>query len=89
MLSSRDISEAYMWLSSDAARYVTGITLPAAADEHDIPREGDTCTNGSIPRHASLAHCLSQNDDPAVQLGHVGRSNQKAFEHVPSFITVG
>ncbi|NHX37475.1 MULTISPECIES: mycofactocin-coupled SDR family oxidoreductase [Halolamina] len=23
-----DISEAYMWLSSDAARYVTGITLP-------------------------------------------------------------
>ncbi|MEF8801840.1 MAG: SDR family NAD(P)-dependent oxidoreductase, partial [Halolamina sp.] len=26
MLESRDISEAYMWLSSDAARYVTGIT---------------------------------------------------------------
>ena len=31
MLESRDISEAYMWLSSDAARYVTGITLPVDA----------------------------------------------------------
>ena len=26
-----DVSEAYMWLSSDAARYVTGITLPVDA----------------------------------------------------------
>jgi SDR family mycofactocin-dependent oxidoreductase len=31
MLESKDISEAYMWLSSDAARYVTGITLPVDA----------------------------------------------------------
>ncbi|WP_232701951.1 mycofactocin-coupled SDR family oxidoreductase [Halobacterium wangiae] len=31
MLESRDISEAYMWLSSDAARYVTGIYLPVDA----------------------------------------------------------
>jgi SDR family mycofactocin-dependent oxidoreductase len=31
MLESRDISEAYMWLSSDAARFVTGITLPVDA----------------------------------------------------------
>jgi SDR family mycofactocin-dependent oxidoreductase len=27
----KDISEAYMWLSSDAARYVTGIALPVDA----------------------------------------------------------
>jgi NAD(P)-dependent dehydrogenase (short-subunit alcohol dehydrogenase family) len=27
----QDITEAYMWLSSDAARYVTGITLPVDA----------------------------------------------------------
>jgi NAD(P)-dependent dehydrogenase (short-subunit alcohol dehydrogenase family) len=26
-----DVSEAYMWLSSDAARYVTGISLPVDA----------------------------------------------------------
>ena len=31
MLESSDISEAYMWLSSDAARYVTGIYLPVDA----------------------------------------------------------
>ncbi|MFD1565824.1 mycofactocin-coupled SDR family oxidoreductase [Haloarchaeobius amylolyticus] len=31
MLESRDITEAYLWLSSDAARYVTGITLPVDA----------------------------------------------------------
>ena len=31
MAESRDISEAYMWLSSDAARYVTGIYLPVDA----------------------------------------------------------
>ncbi|WP_144926832.1 mycofactocin-coupled SDR family oxidoreductase [Halorubrum salsamenti] len=31
MLESKDISEAYMWLSSDAARYVTGIYLPVDA----------------------------------------------------------
>ena len=31
MIESRDISEAYMWLSSDAARYVTGIGLPVDA----------------------------------------------------------
>jgi SDR family mycofactocin-dependent oxidoreductase len=31
MLDSSDISEAYMWLSSDAARYVTGIYLPVDA----------------------------------------------------------
>ncbi|ADB62705.1 short-chain dehydrogenase/reductase SDR (plasmid) [Haloterrigena turkmenica DSM 5511] len=31
MIESRDISEAYMWLSSDASRYVTGITLPVDA----------------------------------------------------------
>ena len=31
MLESKDISEAYMWLSSDAARYVTGIALPVDA----------------------------------------------------------
>ncbi|MFD1565823.1 mycofactocin-coupled SDR family oxidoreductase [Haloarchaeobius amylolyticus] len=31
MIESRDISEAYMWLSSDAARYVTGIALPVDA----------------------------------------------------------
>ncbi|ADB62712.1 short-chain dehydrogenase/reductase SDR (plasmid) [Haloterrigena turkmenica DSM 5511] len=30
-IESRDISEAYMWLSSDAARYVTGIALPVDA----------------------------------------------------------
>jgi NAD(P)-dependent dehydrogenase (short-subunit alcohol dehydrogenase family) len=27
MIEPEDISEAYMWLSSDAARYVTGIGL--------------------------------------------------------------
>ncbi|MFC6719887.1 mycofactocin-coupled SDR family oxidoreductase [Natrialbaceae archaeon GCM10025810] len=27
-LEAQDIAEAFMWLSSDAARYVTGITLP-------------------------------------------------------------
>jgi NAD(P)-dependent dehydrogenase (short-subunit alcohol dehydrogenase family) len=26
-----DIAEAYMWLSSDAARYVTGVALPVDA----------------------------------------------------------
>jgi SDR family mycofactocin-dependent oxidoreductase len=31
MIESRDISEAYMWLSSEAARYVTGIALPVDA----------------------------------------------------------
>ena len=31
MLAPEDISEAYMWLSSDAARYVTGIALPVDA----------------------------------------------------------
>jgi len=31
MLDASDISEAYMWLSSDAARYVTGIYLPVDA----------------------------------------------------------
>jgi len=31
MLDPDDISEAYMWLSSDAARYVTGIALPVDA----------------------------------------------------------
>jgi SDR family mycofactocin-dependent oxidoreductase len=31
MIESRDITEAYMWLSSDAARYVTGIALPVDA----------------------------------------------------------
>jgi SDR family mycofactocin-dependent oxidoreductase len=30
-LDASDISEAYMWLSSDAARYVTGIYLPVDA----------------------------------------------------------
>jgi SDR family mycofactocin-dependent oxidoreductase len=30
-IESQDISEGYMWLSSDAARYVTGITLPIDA----------------------------------------------------------
>jgi len=30
-IESEDISEAYMWLSSDAARYVTGVTLPVDA----------------------------------------------------------
>ncbi|MEF8801045.1 MAG: mycofactocin-coupled SDR family oxidoreductase [Halolamina sp.] len=30
-MEPRDISEAYMWLSSDAARYVTGIALPVDA----------------------------------------------------------
>lgn len=30
-LESQDIAEAFMWLSSDAARYVTGITLPVDA----------------------------------------------------------
>ncbi|RLM89298.1 NAD(P)-dependent oxidoreductase [Halobellus sp. Atlit-38R] len=31
MIDAADISEAYMWLSSDAARYVTGIGLPVDA----------------------------------------------------------
>ncbi|WP_256290058.1 mycofactocin-coupled SDR family oxidoreductase [Halobellus inordinatus] len=31
MIEETDISEAYMWLSSDAARYVTGIALPVDA----------------------------------------------------------
>ena len=31
MLDAKDLSEAYMWLSSDAARYVTGIFLPVDA----------------------------------------------------------
>jgi len=31
MVEEADISEAYMWLSSDAARYVTGIALPVDA----------------------------------------------------------
>jgi len=31
MIEARDITEAYMWLSSDAARYVTGIALPVDA----------------------------------------------------------
>jgi len=30
-IEPQDISEGYMWLSSDAARYVTGITLPVDA----------------------------------------------------------
>lgn len=30
-IEPRDLSEAYMWLSSDAARYVTGIYLPVDA----------------------------------------------------------
>ncbi|QKY21893.1 mycofactocin-coupled SDR family oxidoreductase (plasmid) [Halolamina sp. CBA1230] len=31
MIEAKDVSEAYMWLSSDAARYVTGIGLPVDA----------------------------------------------------------
>ncbi|MFD1600178.1 mycofactocin-coupled SDR family oxidoreductase [Halobellus rarus] len=31
MIEATDVSEAYMWLSSDAARYVTGIALPVDA----------------------------------------------------------
>ena len=31
LIEPRDVSEAYMWLSSDAARYVTGVTLPVDA----------------------------------------------------------
>jgi SDR family mycofactocin-dependent oxidoreductase len=31
MIEAEDVSEAYMWLSSDAARYVTGIGLPVDA----------------------------------------------------------
>jgi NAD(P)-dependent dehydrogenase (short-subunit alcohol dehydrogenase family) len=31
LIEPRDVSEAYMWLSSDATRYVTGITLPVDA----------------------------------------------------------
>ncbi|MHC3438618.1 mycofactocin-coupled SDR family oxidoreductase [Natrialbaceae archaeon A-gly3] len=31
MIDSEDITEAYLWLSSDAARYVTGIELPVDA----------------------------------------------------------
>ena len=31
LIDPGDVSEAYMWLSSDAARYVTGITLPVDA----------------------------------------------------------
>jgi|GEM_PF-3325186 len=30
-IEPQDISEGYMWLSSDAARYVTGIALPVDA----------------------------------------------------------
>lgn len=30
-VEARDVSEAYLWLSSDAARYVTGISLPVDA----------------------------------------------------------
>jgi SDR family mycofactocin-dependent oxidoreductase len=30
-IEARDITEAYLWLSSDAARYVTGIALPVDA----------------------------------------------------------
>jgi len=31
LIDPRDVTEAYLWLSSDAARYVTGITLPVDA----------------------------------------------------------
>ncbi|MFD1600183.1 mycofactocin-coupled SDR family oxidoreductase [Halobellus rarus] len=31
LIAPRDVSEAYLWLSSDASRYVTGITLPVDA----------------------------------------------------------
>lgn len=31
MVKAEDISEAFMWLSSDAARYVTGVALPVDA----------------------------------------------------------
>jgi SDR family mycofactocin-dependent oxidoreductase len=31
VIEERDITEAYMWLSSDAARYVTGVYLPVDA----------------------------------------------------------
>lgn len=31
MIESEDISEAYLWLASDASRYVTGIALPVDA----------------------------------------------------------
>ncbi|ADB62714.1 short-chain dehydrogenase/reductase SDR (plasmid) [Haloterrigena turkmenica DSM 5511] len=31
MIESQEISEAYLWLSSDAARYVTGVALPVDA----------------------------------------------------------
>ncbi|WP_144926841.1 mycofactocin-coupled SDR family oxidoreductase [Halorubrum salsamenti] len=31
LIEPRDVSEAYMWLSSDAARYVTGTVLPVDA----------------------------------------------------------
>ena len=33
LIEPRDVSEAYMWLSSEAARYVTGITLPVDAGD--------------------------------------------------------
>ncbi|RLM53950.1 NAD(P)-dependent oxidoreductase [Halobellus sp. Atlit-31R] len=31
LIEPRDVTEAYLWLSSDAARYVTGVTLPVDA----------------------------------------------------------
>jgi len=31
LIDPRDVTEAYLWLSSDAARYVTGVTLPVDA----------------------------------------------------------
>jgi len=31
MIDAQDITEAYLWLSSDAARYVTGTTLKVDA----------------------------------------------------------
>ena len=31
IVQSEDVSEAFMWLSSDDARFVTGIALPVAA----------------------------------------------------------
>ncbi|RLM89395.1 NAD(P)-dependent oxidoreductase [Halobellus sp. Atlit-38R] len=31
LIDPRDVTEAYLWLASDAARYVTGVTLPVDA----------------------------------------------------------
>jgi len=31
LLDPRDVTAAFLWLSSDAARYVTGVTLPVDA----------------------------------------------------------